>query len=94
MHTHSFTRHQLINHILATNQIMAFSPSTLQAQVFDEKDNCSNLTLEVSAQLGTVTRLPIHPVSLVLLTRIDLLGALDSLTRLNKAAVLSYLFKV
>ncbi|KAK9101152.1 hypothetical protein Scep_024582 [Stephania cephalantha] len=25
---------------------VAFSPSTLQAQVFDEKANCSNLTLK------------------------------------------------
>ncbi|KAG6654567.1 hypothetical protein CIPAW_05G154200 [Carya illinoinensis] len=47
----------------------------------------------VSAQLGTVTRLPVHPASPVLLTKNGPLGALDSLARLNKAAVPSYLFK-
>ncbi|KAG6627127.1 hypothetical protein CIPAW_15G104000 [Carya illinoinensis] len=46
-----------------------------------------------SAQLGTVTRLPVHPASPVLLTKNGPLGALDSLARLNKAAVPSYLFK-
>uniref|UniRef100_A0A2N9I9C2 Senescence-associated protein n=1 Tax=Fagus sylvatica TaxID=28930 RepID=A0A2N9I9C2_FAGSY len=48
----------------------------------------------VSAQLGTVTRLPVHPASPVLLTKNGPLGALDSLTRLNEAAAPSYLFKV
>uniref|UniRef100_A0A2N9HGF0 Senescence-associated protein n=1 Tax=Fagus sylvatica TaxID=28930 RepID=A0A2N9HGF0_FAGSY len=47
----------------------------------------------VSAQLGTVTRLPVHPASPVLLTKNGPLGALDSLTRLNEAAAPSYLFK-
>ncbi|KAB1208919.1 putative uncharacterized protein ART2 [Morella rubra] len=47
----------------------------------------------VSAQLGTVTRLPVHPASPVLLTKNGPLGALDSLARLNKAAAPSYLFK-
>ncbi|TXG46535.1 hypothetical protein EZV62_027950 [Acer yangbiense] len=48
----------------------------------------------VSAQLGTVTRLPVHPASPVLLTKNGPLGALDSVARLNKAAAPSYLFKV
>uniref|UniRef100_A0A7N2KRA4 Uncharacterized protein n=1 Tax=Quercus lobata TaxID=97700 RepID=A0A7N2KRA4_QUELO len=48
----------------------------------------------VSAQLGTVTRLPVHPASPVLLTKNGPLGALDSLARLNEAAAPSYLFKV
>ncbi|CAN8221740.1 unnamed protein product, partial [Cochlearia groenlandica] len=48
---------------------------------------------EVSAQLGTVTRLPVHPASPVLLTKNGPLGALDSAGRLNKAAAPSYLFK-
>ncbi|KAK9167179.1 hypothetical protein Scep_002370 [Stephania cephalantha] len=47
----------------------------------------------VSAQLGTVTRLQIHPASPVLLTKNGPLGALDSLARLNEAAMPSYLFK-
>ncbi|KAG6414460.1 hypothetical protein SASPL_127185 [Salvia splendens] len=47
----------------------------------------------VSAQLGTVTRLPVHPASPVLLTKNGPLGALDSLARLNEAAAPSYLFK-
>ncbi|CAL8988943.1 unnamed protein product [Prunus brigantina] len=46
------------------------------------------------AQLGTVTRLPVHPASPVLLTKNGPLGALDSMARLNKAAAPSYLFKV
>ncbi|KAM3691225.1 hypothetical protein ACJW31_08G000500, partial [Castanea mollissima] len=46
-----------------------------------------------SAQLGTVTRLPVHPASPVLLTKNGPLGALDSLARLNEAAAPSYLFK-
>ncbi|GJY71419.1 hypothetical protein Tco_0475122 [Tanacetum coccineum] len=40
----------------------------------------------VSAQFGTVTRLPVHPASPVLLTKNGPLGALDSVARLNKAA--------
>ncbi|WZY99656.1 hypothetical protein YC2023_071985 [Brassica napus] len=40
----------------------------------------------VSAQLGTVTRLPVHPASPVLLTKNGPLGALDSVGWLNKAA--------
>ncbi|KAL2247932.1 UNVERIFIED_CONTAM: hypothetical protein Sindi_2645500 [Sesamum indicum] len=48
----------------------------------------------VSAQLGTVTRLPVHPASPVLLTKNGPLGALDSLAQLNGAAAPSYLFKV
>ncbi|WZZ14871.1 hypothetical protein YC2023_107960 [Brassica napus] len=48
----------------------------------------------VSAQLGTVTRLPVHPASPVLLTKNGPLGALDSVGWLNKAATPSYLFKV
>ncbi|KAH1030193.1 hypothetical protein J1N35_046158, partial [Gossypium stocksii] len=40
----------------------------------------------VSAQLGTVTRLPVHPASPVLLTKNGPLGALDSVARLNEAA--------
>ncbi|KAK7371650.1 hypothetical protein VNO78_36280 [Psophocarpus tetragonolobus] len=40
----------------------------------------------VSAQLGTVTQLPIHPASPVLLTKNGPLGALDSMARLNRAA--------
>ncbi|KAK4398192.1 Xyloglucan endotransglucosylase/hydrolase 2 [Sesamum angolense] len=50
--------------------------------------------LKVSTQLGTVTRLPVHPASPVLLTKNGPLGALDSLARLNGAAAPSYLFKV
>ncbi|WZY99994.1 hypothetical protein YC2023_072323 [Brassica napus] len=46
----------------------------------------------VSAQLGTVTRLPVHPASPVLLTKNGPLGALDSVGWLNKAATPSYLF--
>uniref|UniRef100_A0A6N2N888 Senescence-associated protein n=1 Tax=Salix viminalis TaxID=40686 RepID=A0A6N2N888_SALVM len=41
---------------------------------------------QVSAQLGTVTRLPVHPASPVLLTKNGPLGALDSVARLNEAA--------
>ncbi|KAK7288695.1 hypothetical protein RIF29_02167 [Crotalaria pallida] len=48
----------------------------------------------VSAQLGTVTQLPVHPASPVLLTKNGPLGALDSVERLNGAATPSYLFKV
>ncbi|KAI3662673.1 hypothetical protein L6452_47018 [Arctium lappa] len=40
----------------------------------------------VSAQFGTVTRLPVHPASPVLLTKNGPLGALDSVARLNEAA--------
>ncbi|KAI3662983.1 hypothetical protein L6452_46594 [Arctium lappa] len=49
---------------------------------------------DVSAQFGTVTRLPVHPASPVLLTKNGPLGALDSVARLNEAAAPSYLFKV
>ncbi|CAN7022618.1 unnamed protein product [Brassica rapa subsp. trilocularis] len=48
----------------------------------------------VTAQLGTVTWLPVHPASPVLLTKNGPLGALDSVGWLNKAATPSYLFKV
>ncbi|KAK7376594.1 hypothetical protein VNO78_34469 [Psophocarpus tetragonolobus] len=48
----------------------------------------------VSAQLGTVTQLPVHPASPVLLTKNGPLRALDSMARLNRAAAPSYLFKV
>ncbi|KAI3489001.1 hypothetical protein L1887_46884 [Cichorium endivia] len=48
---------------------------------------------ELSAQFGTVTRLPVHPASPVLLTKNGPLGALDSVARLNEAAAPSYLFK-
>ncbi|KAK7289162.1 hypothetical protein RIF29_02739 [Crotalaria pallida] len=48
----------------------------------------------VSAQLGTVTQLPVHPASPVLLTKNGPLGALDSVERLNGAATPSYLFKL
>ncbi|KAI3493640.1 hypothetical protein L1887_40844 [Cichorium endivia] len=51
------------------------------------------LTPKVSAQFGTVTRLPVHPASRVLLTKNGPLGALDSVARLNEAAAPSYLFK-
>ncbi|CAL0302117.1 unnamed protein product [Lupinus luteus] len=47
----------------------------------------------VSAQLGTVTQLPVHPASPVLLTKNGPLGVLDSVAWLNKAATPSYLFK-
>ncbi|KAK7288816.1 hypothetical protein RIF29_02318 [Crotalaria pallida] len=47
----------------------------------------------VSAQLGTVTQLPVHPASPVLLTKNGPLGALNSVERLNGAATPSYLFK-
>ncbi|KAI3779969.1 hypothetical protein L2E82_09739 [Cichorium intybus] len=47
----------------------------------------------LGAQFGTVTRLPVHPASPVLLTKNGPLGALDSVARLNEAAVPSYLFK-
>ncbi|KAK7238166.1 hypothetical protein RIF29_44392 [Crotalaria pallida] len=47
----------------------------------------------VSAQLGTVTQLPVHPASPVLLTKNGPLGALDSVEQLNGAATPSYLFK-
>ncbi|CAN6998504.1 unnamed protein product, partial [Brassica rapa subsp. trilocularis] len=48
----------------------------------------------VSVQLDTVTRLPVHPASPVLLTKTGPLGALDSVGWLNKASTPSYLFKV
>ncbi|KAK7298586.1 hypothetical protein VNO77_46563 [Canavalia gladiata] len=48
---------------------------------------------QVSAQLGTVTQLPVHPASPVLLTKNGPLGALDSVAWLNRAAMPSYLFK-
>ncbi|KAI3484504.1 hypothetical protein L1887_52407 [Cichorium endivia] len=51
------------------------------------------LTPKVSTQFGTVTRLPVHPASPVLLTKNGPLGALDSVARLNEAAAPSYLFK-
>ncbi|KAI3487100.1 hypothetical protein L1887_49046 [Cichorium endivia] len=51
------------------------------------------LTPKVSAQFGTVTRLPVHPASPVLLTKNGPLRALDSVARLNEAAAPSYLFK-
>ncbi|KAI3483296.1 hypothetical protein L1887_50975 [Cichorium endivia] len=51
------------------------------------------LTPKVSAQFGTVTRLPVQPASPVLLTKNGPLGALDSVARLNEAAAPSYLFK-
>ncbi|KAI3493754.1 hypothetical protein L1887_40960 [Cichorium endivia] len=51
------------------------------------------LTPKVSAQFGTVTQLPVHPASPVLLTKNGPLGALDSVARLNEAAAPSYLFK-
>ncbi|KAI5382129.1 hypothetical protein KIW84_UN0125 [Lathyrus oleraceus] len=38
------------------------------------------------AQLGTVTQLPVHPASPVLLTKNGPLGALDSMAWLNRAA--------
>ncbi|XLR31502.1 hypothetical protein S83_059402 [Arachis hypogaea] len=44
-------------------------------------------------RLGTVTRLPVHPASPILLTKNGPLGALDSVARLNRAAAPSYLFK-
>ncbi|XLR38457.1 hypothetical protein S83_023117, partial [Arachis hypogaea] len=44
-------------------------------------------------RLGTVTRLPVHPASPVLLTKNGPLGAPDSMARLNRAAAPSYLFK-
>ncbi|XLR38311.1 hypothetical protein S83_022971, partial [Arachis hypogaea] len=44
-------------------------------------------------RLGTVTRLPVHPASPVLLTKNGPLGAPDSVARLNRAAAPSYLFK-
>ncbi|KAG6397783.1 hypothetical protein SASPL_144244 [Salvia splendens] len=47
----------------------------------------------VSAQLGTVTQLPVQPASPVLLTKSGPLGALDSLAQLNEATAPSYLFK-
>ncbi|KAG6627129.1 hypothetical protein CIPAW_15G104200 [Carya illinoinensis] len=56
-------------------------------------DRRALLLIGACAQLGTVTRLPVHPASPVLLTNNGPLGALDSLARLNKAAVPSYLFK-
>ncbi|KAF7807778.1 Regulator of rDNA transcription protein 15 [Senna tora] len=46
---------------------------------------------KVSAQFSTVTRLPVHPASPVLLTKNGPLGALDSVARLNRAAAPSYL---
>ncbi|KAK7313300.1 hypothetical protein VNO77_37987 [Canavalia gladiata] len=48
---------------------------------------------QVSTQLGTVTQLPVHPASPVLLTKNGPLGALDSVAWLNRAAMPSYLFK-
>ncbi|XLS65440.1 hypothetical protein HN51_025414, partial [Arachis hypogaea] len=47
----------------------------------------------LAPQLGTVTRLPVHPASPVLLTKNGPLGAPDSVARLNRAAAPSYLFK-
>ncbi|KAI3492371.1 hypothetical protein L1887_43184 [Cichorium endivia] len=47
----------------------------------------------VSAQFGTVTRLPVHPASPVLLTKNGPLGALDSVARLNEAAAPSTYLK-
>ncbi|WZY99621.1 hypothetical protein YC2023_071950 [Brassica napus] len=41
----------------------------------------------VSAQLGTITRLPVHPASPVQLTKYGPLGALDFVGWLNKAAI-------
>ncbi|KAI3662684.1 hypothetical protein L6452_46999 [Arctium lappa] len=48
----------------------------------------------LARSFGTVTRLPVHPASPVLLTKNGPLGALDSVARLNEAAAPSYLFKV
>nr|TKS12468.1 hypothetical protein D5086_0000062970 [Populus alba] len=49
--------------------------------------------VDSAARRGTVTRLPVHPASPVLLTKNGPLGALDSVARLNEAAAPSYLFK-
>ncbi|KAI5411475.1 hypothetical protein KIW84_056523 [Lathyrus oleraceus] len=43
--------------------------------------------------MGTVTQLPVHPASPVLLTKNGPLGALDSMAWLNRAVTPSYLFK-
>ncbi|KAI5355337.1 hypothetical protein L3X38_008232 [Prunus dulcis] len=48
----------------------------------------------VSVQLGTITWLPVHLTSPVLLTKNGPLGTLDSMAWLNKATEPSYLFKV
>ncbi|KAL4598824.1 hypothetical protein ACB092_11G084500 [Castanea dentata] len=56
-------------------------------------DRHALLLIGACAQLGTATRLPVHPASPVLLTKNGPLGALDSLARLNEAAAPSYLFK-
>ncbi|QCD94197.1 hypothetical protein DEO72_LG5g2278 [Vigna unguiculata] len=48
----------------------------------------------VSMQFGTVTQLSVHPAWPVLLTKNGPLGAFDSVARLNRAVVPSYLFKV
>ncbi|KAK7288789.1 hypothetical protein RIF29_02281 [Crotalaria pallida] len=56
-------------------------------------DRRALLLIGACAQLGTVTQLPVHPASPVLLTKNGPLGALDSVERLNGAATPSYLFK-
>uniref|UniRef100_A0A0R0GPR4 Senescence-associated protein n=1 Tax=Glycine max TaxID=3847 RepID=A0A0R0GPR4_SOYBN len=56
-------------------------------------DRRALLLIGACAQLGTVTQLPVHPASPVLLTKNGPLGALDSMARLNRAAAPSYLFK-
>ncbi|GJW95722.1 hypothetical protein Tco_0175394 [Tanacetum coccineum] len=63
-------------------------PGTLigSGLVYDGPRNLDRLRTKVSAQFGTVTRLPVHPASPVLLTKNGPLGALDSVARLNKAA--------
>ncbi|KAI9196596.1 hypothetical protein LWI28_025293 [Acer negundo] len=48
----------------------------------------------VSKQLGTITRLSVHPALPVLLTKNCPLGVLDSVERLNKVDAPFYLFKV
>uniref|UniRef100_A0A0R0GHB6 Senescence-associated protein n=1 Tax=Glycine max TaxID=3847 RepID=A0A0R0GHB6_SOYBN len=56
-------------------------------------DRRALLLIGACAQLGTVTQLPVHPASPVLLTKNGPLGALDSMARLHRAAAPSYLFK-
>ncbi|PHT60974.1 hypothetical protein T459_35175 [Capsicum annuum] len=51
-----------------------------------KEKKCKRQEDKVCAQFGTVTQLPIHPASPVLLTKNGLLGALDSLAWLDKAA--------
>ncbi|PHT97231.1 hypothetical protein BC332_33852 [Capsicum chinense] len=78
--------------LVSSPQCQSFSRSygsillTFLAYIIPSTRGCSPLGPDVvSVQFSTVTRLLVHPVSLVLLTKNSPLGALDSMARPDKA---------